>query len=61
VEFFHFYADKLHHGKEEDILFRTLDDKDLSLKHRGVMEELIEDHKWGRKTVERLEMGGGQS
>jgi hemerythrin-like domain-containing protein len=30
IDFFKTYADRCHHGKEEDILFRELSKKDLS-------------------------------
>jgi len=54
VDFIRTYADKLHHGKEEDILFRDLKTKGLEEQHRKTMEELIEEHRWGRKTVKEL-------
>ncbi len=54
VDFFRVYADKTHHGKEEDILFRKLDDKQLTAEDRQVMENLIEEHVSGRKTSEAL-------
>ncbi|MDO9514537.1 MAG: hemerythrin domain-containing protein [Syntrophales bacterium] len=54
VDFIRTYADQTHHGKEEDILFRDLDKKDLSDKDRRIMNELIEEHVFGRKTVKEL-------
>jgi len=54
VDFIRTYADKTHHGKEEDILFRELNKKELSDEHRKVMNELIEEHVYGRKTVSNL-------
>jgi len=54
VDFIRTYADRLHHGKEEDILFRELKVKRLEENHRKTMEELIEEHRWGRKTVKEL-------
>jgi hemerythrin-like domain-containing protein len=33
VDFFHTYADRCHHGKEEDILFRDLGGKKLIERH----------------------------
>jgi hemerythrin-like domain-containing protein len=54
VDFIRTYADRCHHGKEEDILFRELAEKKLKDEHRHTMEELIEDHRWGRKTTARL-------
>src|SRR4030042_6166187 len=56
IHFIRSYADRCHHGKEEDILFRALKDKPLSSEHRRIMEELVEDHKLGRKiTLSLLE------
>lgn len=54
VDFIRVYADRLHHGKEEDILFRELKKKSLSPEHKKTMEELVEEHKWGRKKVKVL-------
>jgi hemerythrin-like domain-containing protein len=51
VDFIRFYADRVHHGKEEDILFAALDKKDISPEHRQIMEELIQEHVWGRETT----------
>jgi len=48
------YADRCHHGKEEDILFRELRKKSLSHEHQKIMEELVEEHKWGRETTGRM-------
>jgi hemerythrin-like domain-containing protein len=54
VDFIRTYADRTHHGKEEDILFRALAEKDLSAQDRGVMEELVSEHVYARQTVRRL-------
>jgi hemerythrin-like domain-containing protein len=54
VDFIRTYADQCHHGKEEDILFRELKKKELKQEHKKVMEELIEEHRWGRKTTKQL-------
>ncbi len=54
VDFIRTYADRCHHGKEEDILFRDLGGKNLTEVHRHTMEELVEEHRWGRKTTARL-------
>ena len=53
-DFIRTYADRLHHGKEEDILFRDLNKKNLAQEHRQIMEELIEGHRWGRETTKKL-------
>jgi hemerythrin-like domain-containing protein len=51
VDFIRTYADRTHHGKEEDILFRDLAKKNLSTEDRRVMEELANEHVYARKTV----------
>ncbi|MBW2604101.1 MAG: hemerythrin domain-containing protein [Deltaproteobacteria bacterium] len=51
VDFIRVYADLTHHGKEEDILFRELSNKPLSVEDQRVMKELIEDHMVGRQTT----------
>jgi len=54
VDFIRMYADRTHHGKEEDILFRDLEKKDLSPNHENIMDELVEEHIWARNTVGKL-------
>lgn len=54
VDFLRTYADTTHHGKEEDILFHDLEDKDLSTEDRQMMEELMEEHVYARETVGEL-------
>ena len=54
------YADRCHHGKEEEILFRDLGRKKLVEEHRQIMNELIEDHKWGRVKVSQLLQAKGE-
>jgi hemerythrin-like domain-containing protein len=54
VDFIRTYADRCHHGKEEDILFRDLAKKSLSDEHKRIMDELIAEHVQGRKTTKAL-------
>ncbi len=54
VDFFKTYADRTHHGKEEDILFRDLATKELSPVHKKIMNNLVEGHVFARKTVRVL-------
>lgn len=49
VDFIRVYADRTHHGKEEDILFRDMAQKELAADERRIMDELIAEHKYGRK------------
>ena len=54
VDFIHVYADRTHHGKEEEILFRDLAKKDLTPELKKIMQELLDEHAWGRKTTAAL-------
>jgi hemerythrin-like domain-containing protein len=54
VDFFQMYADRTHHGKEEDILFKQLAAKPLSEDHRRMMDELIQEHVRAREAVSRI-------
>jgi hemerythrin-like domain-containing protein len=54
VDFIRTYADRTHHGKEEDIYFRDLQKKPLSPEHVRIMDELVEEHEYSRETVRKL-------
>ena len=54
TDFIRTYADRCHHGKEEDILFRALVDKDLDPELAGVMQDLVNDHAHARVLTGRL-------
>jgi len=54
VDFIRTYADRTHHGKEEDILFRELVKKRLTPEHARIMDELIQEHVYSRQTVGKL-------
>jgi hemerythrin-like domain-containing protein len=54
VDFIRMYADRTHHGKEEDILFRALSKRPLSAGDQQVMNELIGEHIFGRQTTRAL-------
>ena len=54
VDFIRAYADRTHHGKEEDILFRELSKRSLSEEDQRTMEELIQEHVFGRQTTKAL-------
>lgn len=53
-DFLRTYADRCHHGKEEDILFRDLGKKNMSAEHKKIMDELLHEHVMGRKNVGKL-------
>ncbi len=54
VDFIKTYADRLHHGKEENILFRDLAKKRLSAEHKRIMDELIKEHALERENTRKL-------
>ena len=54
VDFIRVYADRTHHGKEEDILFRDLRTKHLSDTDKQMMDGLIEEHIFSRNTTKAL-------
>ncbi len=54
VDFIKTYADRTHHGKEEDIYFKKLSEKTMAEEDSRVMNELVEEHKFGRKITAEL-------
>lgn len=57
IDFIKTYADRTHHGKEEDILFKKLERKKLSKSDKKNMADLVEDHKFGRELVREIVSG----
>jgi hemerythrin-like domain-containing protein/rubredoxin len=54
IDFFRTYADRCHHGKEENILFRELEKKQLPAEVAKTMRELVEEHVFARRVVSDL-------
>lgn len=54
IDFIKIYADRCHHGKEEDILFRDLAKKSLSIEHKKIIDELFKEHVLARGIVKKL-------
>jgi hemerythrin-like domain-containing protein len=54
VDFIRTYADRTHHGKEEDILFRDLALKNISDEHKKITQELINEHIYARSVVAKV-------
>jgi len=54
TDFFRSYADRTHHGKEEDIMFEALSRKSLSSEHQKTMGELKKDHARARELVKQI-------
>lgn len=61
VDFIRMYADKTHHAKEENILFRDAAGKDLAAGHRTLLRELLAEHDLGRRNVGELAEAGKQA
>ncbi len=60
VDLFRTYADRTHHGKEEEILFRELTQKQLSVEDKNMMQRLIQEHIWARQSVIKLSAANGR-
>ena len=60
VDFFRTYADRTHHGKEEDILFKELATKTLAKEYEEMMQRLIQEHIWARQAVRKLSESNGR-
>jgi len=60
TDFIRTYADRCHHGKEEDILFARLADKPLEPDLADEMEGLIQDHVYGRTLTRQLVGANGR-
>lgn len=54
VDFIRTYADRTHHGKEEDILFKELGRKRLNEADGRMMNELVEEHRLARSVVKDI-------
>ncbi len=54
IDFMKTYADRTHHGKEEEILFRALKGKNLFPEHARIIDELTEEHAQSRKRTRAL-------
>jgi hemerythrin-like domain-containing protein len=54
VDFVRTYADRTHHGKEEDILFTELRKKRLDRADAAMMADLVEEHRQARSRVKTI-------
>jgi hemerythrin-like domain-containing protein len=54
VDFIKTYADRTHHGKEEDILFHKLSERKVQGDDLTVMKELIDEHRQAREKVKAI-------
>jgi len=57
IDFVRTYTDKLHHGKEEDILFKTMEEELEKLAKSGAITGMLIEHDNGRLYMANLEKG----
>jgi hemerythrin-like domain-containing protein len=58
IDFIRNYADKFHHAKEEDILFKELCKDEVQAKmHCNPLDQMLYEHDQGRSFVKELEEG----
>lgn len=57
IDFVRSYADKLHHGKEEDILFEAMNQEIDKLAKSGAITGMYIEHDQGRLFIANLESG----
>lgn len=57
IDFIRTYADKHHHGKEEDILFKTMNKEIQRLSKSGAITGMYIEHDTGRLYMTNLEKG----
>jgi hemerythrin-like domain-containing protein len=55
VDFIKSYADRCHHGKEENILFKELKNESLSANHQETLNKLIIEHNHARSITSNLQ------
>jgi hemerythrin-like domain-containing protein len=60
VDFIRNYADKFHHAKEEDILFKELDRPGVEM-HCDPRQQMLHEHDLGRSFVKGIENGVSQA
>jgi len=54
VDFLKMYADRCHHGKEEEIYFKKLNTKQLSTQDSDMLKNLLDDHARARSLVAKI-------
>jgi len=53
IEFFRLFADRCHHGKEEDLLFPLLESRGLP-RHGGPTGVMLHEHEQGRALIKEM-------
>jgi hemerythrin-like domain-containing protein len=60
LEFFRLFADRCHHGKEEDLLFPLLETRGLP-RHGGPTGVMLREHEQGRELIRQMVEAVGAS
>lgn len=60
LEFFRLFADRCHHGKEEDLLFPLLEKKGMP-RNGGPIAVMLHEHDRGRELVREMELASSSS
>jgi hemerythrin-like domain-containing protein len=60
LEFFRLFADRCHHGKEEDFLFPLLEKKGIP-RDGGPIGVMLSEHVRGRELIHEMELASSQS
>ena len=55
IDFIRNYADKFHHAKEEDILFKEMCKPNVEM-HCNPVEQMLHEHNLGRNFVKNMEL-----
>jgi hemerythrin-like domain-containing protein len=58
VEFFQLFADRCHHGKEEDVFFPRLVEKGMP-RDAGPVGVMLHEHEMGREMIRRMNQSEG--
>ncbi len=59
VEFLDCFADTIHHGKEEELLFKTMEDFGFSA-GQGPVSVMLSEHDHGRRYIQAMSDAAGQ-
>jgi hemerythrin-like domain-containing protein len=59
LEFFQLFADRCHHGKEEDLLFPLLERRGIP-RERGPIGVMLSEHDQGRDLIQRMKAAAAE-
>ena len=59
LEFFQLFADRCHHGKEEDLLFPLLERRGIP-RERGPIGVMLSEHDQGRDLIQKMKAAAAE-